>query len=245
MQHNRILSIRLSPDGLSFWTTGIVRTATHDSPTKRDLWDMSSERVYVFDPAKSVRENLNDGISLIRETVGECLIVEVYVDTLSTIPVPAEYASDDTLEKLLADNNISLKDTEDAVYSVVCPGVNAVTVYEPRTLDILRESFGDVIIASPFGINNAFMDKYGAGRRRAAALYLTPRHVYVTVFERKSGTWLYADVMKWSAPADILYYMSVLDQNFGLRKGKIYVRGAGASEICPFLQKYFSKTRCE
>ena len=245
MQQNKILSIRLSPDGLSFWTTGVVRAATQDKPVKQDLWDVSPESEFAFDRAKSVAENLNDGVSLIKKTVGECLMTEVYVDTLRTIPVPTEYASGDTLGKLLADNNIVLEDAEDAIYVDICQGISVIMVYDRRVSDILRESFGEIVIASPFGINNGLMDKYGSGRRRAAALYLTPRHVYVTVFERKSGAWLHSDVMKWSAPADILYYMSVLDQNFGLHKSKLYVRGNGASEVCHLLQKYFRKTRCE
>lgn len=245
MQQDRILSIRLSPDGLSFWTTGLVRATAQDSPVKRDLWDVSSEKEFTFDSEKSAEHNLSEALRFIRETAGECKMAEVYIDTLRTVPVPAEFASDNTLDKLLADNNIVLKDTEDAVYTVVSPGINAVMVYERRVVDILRDSFGDLVIASPFGLNNAVVDKYGAGRRRTAALYLTPGHVYITVFEGKSGAWLYSDVMKWSVPADILYYMSVLDQNFGLRKGKIYVRGTGTSEVCPLLQKYFRKTRCE
>ena len=110
-----------------------------------------------------------------------------------------------------------------------------------------KHGFEDLILGEENKMPSilTLMDKYGSGRRRAAALYLTPRHVYVTVFERKSGAWLHSDVMKWSAPADILYYMSVLDQNFGLHKSKLYVRGNGASEVCHLLQKYFRKTRCE
>lgn len=245
MRQERILSIRLSPGGLSFWTTGLVRGISEDSPPKRGLLDISPEKELAFDTAKSLQENLSESMRAIRESVADGWSrAEVYVDTLRTVPVPAELASAETLEKLLADNNIVLKDTEEAVYTVVAPGINAIVVYDRGMADVLRESLGDAAIVSPFCLNYAPADEYGAGRRRTAALYLTPEHVYATVFEKKSGAWLYSDVMKWSAPADILYYMSVLDGSFGLRKGKIYLRGWRAVDVGGLLQKYFRKTRC-
>ena len=58
---------------------------------------------------------------------------------------------------MLADNNIVLEDAEDAIYVDICQGISVIMVYDRRVSDILRESFGEIVIASPFGINNGLM----------------------------------------------------------------------------------------
>ncbi len=244
MGQDKILSIRLSPGGLSFWTAG------------------AAEEELAFDPAKGRSESLREGIRAAMETLGAgCRLAEVCPDTLRTVVVPGEYASADALAQLLKANNITPGEADEVVYAGVSSGIKAAVVCDRAELDVLREAASaangadaghdDAIgilpfaIVSPFSMNGACLIKHGAGRRRSAAVYLTPAHAYITVFEKKSGAWLYADVMKWSAATDILYYMSVLDQQFGLRKGKLYLRGPRACEAGELLRKYFRKTRCE
>lgn len=241
-----MLSIRLSPDGLSFWTTDVIPWVGGDTEFRRDFWSASTEKHMWFDPAKTMEDNLSECIQAIGNSVaGGWKSAEVYPDTLRTMVVPAEYGAAEAVPELLRINGITLDGNDEVFCADISPSIKAIMVYDRTAFNILRGLLGEVEVACPFSLNNANIEKYGIGRRRTTAVYITPEHAYITVFEKKYGSWLYVDVMKWTETTDILYYLSVLDQEFGLRKGKVYLRGAETDRACSFLRKYFRKTRCE
>lgn len=250
MQHNnKILSIRLSPDGLSFWTTGLTGSISGNMDAHRDLWEVSSERWLSFDTEKDIRDNIEACAAAIKEATARDTIVsvEAYQDGLKSVLVPAEYSTGNAayFKGLLEENGIEVGEDDGVACVNVVGDINAVMVYDKKTVNILKEFFGDIAIVSPYSINIEVMRKCGAGRRRSVAVYLSRQYAYITVFERKSGDVLYADAMQWSADTDILYYLSSLDQTFEFKKGKVYLRGAGADKVSKLLGKYFRKTRCE
>ena len=242
MQHNnKILSIRLSPDGLSFWTTGLTGSISGNMDAHRDLWEVSSERWLSFDTEKDIRDNIEACAAAIKEATARDTIVsvEAYQDWLKSVLVPAEYSTGNAayFKGLLEENGIEVGEDDGVACVNVVGDINAVMVYDKKTVNILKEFFGD--------INIEVMRKCGAGRRRSVAVYLSRQYAYITVFERKSGDVLYADAMQWSADTDILYYLSSLDQTFEFKKGKVYLRGAVADGVSKLLGKYFRKIRCE
>lgn len=247
MVQDKILSIRLSPGGLSFWTTGIVSFDPNNESLKRDIWSMTGEKETILDPQKNVREELASKLRAILAANTRVGVVEVYVDTLRTLLFPSEYSSGSSISRLLEINNIVVEDSDEVLYVDIDNTTRAVMIYPGKDLETLRSEVGTphISILSPFAINNIHIEKYGPGRKRSAAIYITPQNAYISVFESKSGILLYADIMKWTAAADLLYYLSVLDEEFGFRKGKVYLRGRRAEEAGKLLRKYFRKTRCE
>lgn len=246
MQQEKTLSIRLSPGGLSFWTTGFSAGVSRDGTRRRDLWSASTERTLEFDKDKNTDENITACAENIKDSAGGSFhSVEVYPDTLRTVLIPNEYSENNAINDILAINNIKISGAEESTCVRISDTASAVIVYDRAAIEAVKTQFSDISIESVFRLNNDNITKYGIGRKRATGIYLTPGNVYITVYEKKSGLWLYADAMKWSAPADILYYISILDKKFDLRKGKVYLRGNGNREVYTLLRKYFRKSRCE
>lgn len=253
----KILSIRLSPDGLSFWTTGLAGApAEAHSNYFLDYGAVSEEKYITFSkelgPEESVRRALVRADEASRGGVpGAFRPVRLMPDTCKTVLVPAELFDPEQAADYLKINNITVGAAETVEVSHITidtPSPVAVMVYSATALRIAREVFDARLgITSPFEAAAAYTP---AKLRRKdadkcfASLYLTGTNVYITVW--RIGVVLeYCEVLPYSTTADILYYMHEVGARFGLHKNPIYIRGTGAKDTARMLKKSFKKCKCE
>ena len=247
MKEEKILSIRLSLDGLSFWTTELSSKTSEGQSSHIDLWSRTPEQFFGFSPELSLKENIEQAYAKIIGSINtQAISTEIYPDTLQYAAVPAEYMDDSLKEGYLDINSIQLTDKE-ALYDICLNDkVCLLHPFNREAVNTLAELTGNSYrINTLFSINDSHLTKYGIGRRNTTSVYLSSQNAYITVYEGKSGNVLYMETFNWSSAADILYYMTLLDKEFGVKKGKIYLRGTRAEEVFSVLRKYFKKIRCE
>lgn len=246
MKQEKILSIRLSPDGLSFWTTGLSAKDTGSTGQHTDLWSRTPERHFAFAPDSPLTENIAAAFREIRAAQEDAVSMEIYPDTLANCIIPAEYSDPESIDGYLAMNDIQLKPGDAVFNAPLDADTVSLIVFDKEAVHSLGSmSAGQYSIKSPFSVNDTHVEKYGAGKRRRVCVYLSPGNAYITVYEGKSGSRLYMETFRWATAADILYYISLLDKEFRLGKSKLYLRGARCEEVYGLLRKYFRKSRCE
>lgn len=246
MKQEKILSIRLSPDGLSFWTTGLSAKATGSTGRHTDLWSRTPERNLASTPDSSLTDNIAAAFREIMAAQDAVVSMEIYPDTLANCIIPAEYFDQESAAGYLAINNIQIKPGDAVFNAPLDADTVSLIVFDNEAVHSLGGLFaGQYSIKSPFSVNDTHIEKYGAGKRRRACVYLSPGNAYITVYEGKSGSRLFMETFRWATAADILYYISLLDKEFHLGKSKIYLRGARCEEVYGLLRKYFRKSRCE
>lgn len=247
----KLLSIRLSPDGLSFWTskTGAAADGGRIPIHGTD----SAETAIAFGRETGMPED-------IRKAAGKCIgmcgwsggPLRIMLDTPKTVLVPSELFADGQAENYLKVNNITVSAGEEVLVSELSSGgrlITAIMVYDRAALDTLREIFGSgTVFTSPFDTAYAYR---GAKHKKRDAdcdfttMHLTPGNVYLTVQTAPDCRWKYSEVLPHSSAADILYYMQELSARFKIRKTRVFIKGHGAENIAKALRKPFRRCKCE
>ena len=267
----KLLSIRLSPDGLSFWTTGLVGAFAEDRPTPlRDYRTESAERAIAFDRKAGVRENIGKALSLCTQGI-EVASAEILLDTCKTILVPGELYDESQTADYLEINGFSKSRTETVVRSEAGSGsrrVVAIMVFNEDAVDAVTDVFGEkAVFTSPVSLGQRLPSKYYAdpvesiikGRpakppgklrkiayKNNASVYLTGTNAYITVQTVSQGEFVYYEILPYSSPADILYYMLEIAGQFPeVRETPLYIKGKDAEKTSKVLRKSFKNCRCE
>ena len=252
---DKILSIRLSADGLSFWINAVSKDAGNASPWgyAPDYASQSPEKYMAFSRelghAESIRRAIQRAVAAAGTQVGPVCVMP---DTCKTVLVPEELFDRGQVADYLLINNIAAGAAETAEVAQVAVGAAcaaAVIVYDREALNVAREVFGDRLhITSPLEAAAAyscrkFKRKYTG--KDFAALYLTGANVYITVCTAGSGVLKYCEVLPYSSAADILYYMQEVGARFDLCKNPVYIKGIDGEKVAKLLKKTYKKCKCE
>ena len=248
------LSIRLSPDGLSFWTADSANPAGETYPECRPVaGSESTETFLAFGKALSVDENLRRAASKCVEMAGwQGGPVRLMPDTRNTVLIPAVLFDPRQTDDYLALNSIGVSGEEKVFVSRLSsplPDAAVVMVYDRAAVGILEEAFGNKLwITSLFdaaaGYQGRKFKKKDTGKD-FTTLYLTPSNVYITIQPVTGGDWKYCEALPYSSPADVLYYMHELAAKFDIRKTPLYIKGYGAEKAGKVLRKPFKRCKCE
>lgn len=220
--HDRILSIRLSSDGLYFWYAG------------REVQKAA------FSGTKPLEEEIASAVAYIKAAEPNFDAVCYYEDTLKEVLVPDELFDDSLVANYLAVNNIEVGEGEQVAVVGIAEGVKSLVVYNKAVADIVARGVGqEFTVGSHFGQNIAALTSNGG---LACALYLTPKNVYMTVAD--AGALKYCDALRCNGREDMAFYLATLDKEFGLGKSPVYVVGHNAGETAKYLRKFFKGTVC-
>ncbi|MCL2561196.1 MAG: DUF3822 family protein [Rikenellaceae bacterium] len=245
MKQARLLSIRLSPDGLSFWRG-----------------DGSREVTVGFDAEFGMGANIRAAVARYmskgrRRGGADDVAVRVIVDAGKTVIVPAVLFDSARVVDYLRLNNMTLAATERVVVCEFTAGDEeavSIIVCDGEAVDAFGELFGPrVRFASPFEVMgeiaasaaSAVRGKKKTAEHSFATLYLTPHNVYITVQCADDGRWQYCEVLPFASAADILYYACTL-AGAGLldaASSPLFVHGTDAAAVAKFLRKRFTRAR--
>lgn len=250
---NKILSIRLSPDGLSFWTS---RPCGKDTAPGRisfsDPTSVIEEKYVAFDNRLERREAVKKAVARCLSLAGhdEFPVVEIYPDTRKGVLVPASLYDAENPEELLLMNNMAPEKTE-RVYTIeVAPQIKAVIAFDNILMgELLNIPANRHLTLSPFALNLEYPYRYEPKKKHRDRLFcavcLTNSNAYITVERSDGGQILYCDVFPYSATADLVYYVTEVTKLFPLEKSILYIRGRKAKEHSKPLGKPFRKVICE
>ena len=248
-EHQKILSIRLSPNGLSFWVAqadeSAAKVGSGPIPDANNVWDTT------FDPSLTLAENTLPALNRCRETLGENMPTRkvIYLDTLQTILIPTELAETRYQEGYLAQNGLVVDESETVFRSEFTgPGkerITSLSIFNSEAGETCQQQLGDNCeFSSPYALLFGELSVRPSSSRLKCGLYLTPTHVYLAI-ANSSGKLVYTEAMPYSTEADILYYLHVISQQIELAQGRIEVYGRGKENLCKRLRKYYKEVRCE
>lgn len=244
----KLLSIRLSSDGLSFWTEA-VEWAIGGGPVEYSIKEgnASEETSVVLSrelaPGERIRSALSRCAAASGWTGGP---VRVMPDTLKSVLVPAGLFDPARVGDYLMVNGIAVGPDEETVVSRLAgDGISAmaIMVCDREAVDAVADVFGACArFTSPFEATTVGMKhKKKHTGKEFATLYLTGENVYLTVRAIPGGEWRYCEALPYSTTADILYYMQELATRFDIRKTPLHVSGEAAEKVAKALRKTFRR----
>ena len=80
-------------------------------------------------------------------------------------------------------------------------------------------------------------------KRTGYTLILTKRHLYVVA--SREGAMLYAAALHCPTPADLLYSLATVKEEYPLEGGRVWLSGRQAAELRKEVKRYFGKTVLE
>lgn len=240
----KILSIRLSPDGLSFWeTTG---GAGISSPKKRksEKTEFPVRGSLYFSVESTAKKNISAAISAMTEAAGNSFeVATVYLDTTKTVLIPKTLLREELIQKYLKFNNIEPAEDETVEVVDFMPNNKAVLVFDSALKDVIEALPGSPVLATPFSLAaNSSAVSGSAGKRSLFSIYLSGENAYITIFSNIAL--MYAEVLPYSSPTDILFYINKLGGQFRLKKSILLLSGTGTEEQVVALKRYFKKITC-
>lgn len=135
--------------------------------------------------------------------------------------------------------------------------INGIETCDDEKIVIAADESSDIaaVMALPAALLAAADERYGSSvtyttpllRTRTSAepvvwLYSVCRSIYIKVW---NGSLRYAEILPLRKPEDVLYYLSSIDRQFGLKAYRIVVSGEAARETAKSIGKYFRNTVCE
>ncbi|MCD8173236.1 MAG: DUF3822 family protein [Alistipes sp.] len=254
-----ILSIRLSADGLSFWTgdhaEGIGTDGMKILPGAGEV--VSADYPLLPDDGRSMDEALREAVSgfcgiLQARGVGMPFMKVLYVDTLSTVLVPSAIFDEADAEAYLQLHGITAADDEYIVCSKPLHGTVAVMVAGKRHTTALGNAVGDFAVVSPLQYNLCTPVPAGgetagavtgtpAGSRRVT-VYATPFNCYITAFD--CDRMLYADVHPVSSAADLIFCLDWVITRLGFTEWSLSVAGHKSEELVALVSGRFKGCVC-
>lgn len=220
-EKEKILSIRLSRKGLSFWI------------------NYGNEKYFDYHKTLPPDENLRRGLTYTRKKAGKKITnTRIYLDTLKTVLIPDELFDPEMTRDCFGINGITLAANDRLIVSDFADGngkIKIVTAVDGAWVDIIDEIFKErVELLSPFLINRC--------RKNAkdfTAIYLTPQNMYISVSEAVSGRIFFCEVLPYSSQTDIVYYITDLASRFDIQKGIVHIKGCRSRDTQRTLRKIF------
>lgn len=253
----KLLSIRLCANGLSFWTTALESSPDGSGSGFMPKPDSDSREQSIEFEGKPDASGYVRGC--VRAAAARCAAitgwsgwpVRVMPDTRKIVLVPDDLFDPAQAADYLQINNITMTDQEQIVLSRLSadyPPAEIVMVYDRRMLDEIEEIFGEYVwYASLFDTATSFESvrhKRKDSGRCFSTLYLTPANVYITIQTIPGGEWLYYEALPYSTPTDILYYMMELSTKFDILQTPVYVRGTSCDAVAWVLNEQFKRPVC-
>jgi len=156
----------------------------------------------------------------------------VEIDTLSTVAVP-----DSGFENALAEGYLSVNNLLPEGYVPVRTQWNETVIVMSCREEIvawLRECYGtEVEFFSPLACVLDTDDK-----TETFNLCLTDTNVYIALWNKELK---FAQVLPYSSPADLGYYISTLAEEYGLNKEKVYLVGKHNKKLIRQLERFFPR----
>ncbi len=242
------MSIRLSPDGLSFWTARVTKATVEAAADYSWEYGTESEEKFIALSRELPPEEMyRSALARCAQTAGwSGGPVNILLDTLRTVLIPTELFDPAHMPDYLAVNNITARPDEETIATrLMIGGAIGVMLCRRSIIAAADEVFGSrARFGSPF--DTAAVYRTAKHRKKDAGkefttLCLAGRNVYITVQSIPDGELRYCEALPYSAAADILYYIHELSARFDIRKSPLYVRGEGAEKVEKILRKTFKK----
>lgn len=258
----KLLSIRLSADGLTFWTTALDSVADGSGGGfKTRPGSDSREQSIVFDRAFDGKSNAPGYASkdCVRAAAARCAEitgwdnwpVRVMPDTRKTALVPECLFDPAQIAEYLTVNNIETSSEERIVLTRLSsdtPPAVVIMAYDAVSLDGMEEIFGDYVwytsLFDTAAQYSTVKHKKKDSGRCFSTLYLTPTNVYITIRNISDGEWVYCESLSYSTPTDIFYYMMELSAQFDILRTPVYLRGTGSDAVAWVLNAKFRRPLC-
>ncbi len=234
-KNDKILSIRLSSDGLSF------SVISPTGGTEENNISFGHNQASAADALKRVMESHE-------EFSKEFSSVQIFLDTAYTVYVPAEVVDADpgSGETWLNSAGIYTDKSDRVIISSAVGDVCAVMVFDCGVIDCLKAKFGDkAVFFSPLQENIEMKGRFDTGGGGAYIVNLTGKNLYITSFDDTGGLSI-AEVYPYNSDADIVYYLHKLSGGGKevCRHLRIYVYGDYASVSIRSIKKYFRGAVC-
>jgi len=151
--------------------------------------------------------------------------LEVVIDTLTMVVAPASCYDNALAESYLAAANMAAPG--DRAVWVTCGEAIIVTACRDDVAAWLQERYGAcVTFTSPLAGPLALPERFVISDREAIfALHLTEANAYIALWNKGLK---FAGVLPYSSAVDIVYYVSLLTAEYGLRREKVYLTGEAA-----------------
>jgi hypothetical protein len=265
--NEKILSIRLAPDGLYF---SVISPSGNATGENRIQFDRSGD---------SAAEALERILESREEFSDDFVSVQIFLDTIDTVYVPAEAVDGfgsvsgavsgdgEGADPVSASGVVSFSG-EDWLKSVgICPAKSekvivspavadlcAVMAFDGKSIKALKARFGGrAAFFSPLQENIEMKDRLDMSGG-ACMVNLTESNFYITVFDG-GGQLRVAEVYPCKSDADIVYYLHRLVAESGTygtaggrngagRKARIYIYGSRAAANIKTVRKYFKGAVC-
>lgn len=224
ISNDKVLSIRVSPDGLYFW------------------YAKGEPKLIVFSREDNYRDEIALALKYIVGVERQFESVRYYEDTLRTILVPAEHFDESLIGEYLKLNNVEVKEGEGVAAVAARQDVFAILPYNKETTEFIGQLLGrEVSVGSLFELDFALSATLAAEGHNCI-ITLTKANVYITVFD--CGQMIYADVLKWKKGEDILFYLKNIEKTFGLSDLSLYVGGPDTQQMCRYMRKVYKNVTC-
>lgn len=240
----QILSIRLSADGLSFWTGD--QAEGFDTPQieiSRSGEVVSADFTLTGSPIP-VGETVREAVSLFRGNLDSRgmdmpLNKILYGDTLSTVLVPESLFRYEDTGKYLSMYGYDVTDGKYTVVSKPIRGVVAIMVLWQEYTRHLGECLGHFMVASPLQYN---LCRLPSAASDSVKVYATPLHCFITVFSK--GRHVYSEGHPLDSAADLIFYLDWLDARLGSGKWPTVIYGHRSDELAALAGKRFKGCVC-
>lgn len=248
----RILSVRLSPEGMAFWTDDAVATGEFDTESMSVVRTSDEDEIHLsFDDPSDAEENVAGFIVRLKEICSALLQpaptkAVVCIDTLKTVMIPSEIYRDGAVGEYLSIHNISVDRNEQADISKPVCGTVAVMVSDRAVLEHLGKALGEFKVVSPLQYNLMLrpvpVEKKGEAY---VLLYNCPQRIYISVFATSDEKELiYNDVFPVTGDPDIIYCLDRIRKEFPVSGSTLFVSGFGKEKLSGSIGQYFKNVRC-
>ena len=243
----KILSIRLSPNGLSFWLTDTA-VIPENNLNELSITSPANGRVTIrkFSTDRSLEENVAIEMNHCMEATGAIHYRPIlYLDTEKSVLVPAELFQKESAANYLALHNIPCREEETVILSPVVRETVAIMVCNKAVFDQIVSRTGEgLTVLSPFQYNLIRTGTTAVQGKPYLRLYLCPGRIYITAFDA-TGKQRYNDVLPISSVADVIYYLHRLGKTLPIAESHLYIKGVNAAETFMTLRRYYKFCQCE
>ena len=212
------LSIRLSPDGLSFLIRDGKSTAEGSSPGT---------------PTPATIEKLSQENGLLEFDNP----MDIILETLNTVTVPAPLFEEEAVEKYLALHSLVPTEQETVVISPETAETRCIMLWNKAVIRSIRDHWGDKVHF--YSLLQIGFTEVGNGElwiglgQKSAALVLRDEQVE------------YAEILPMQRIDDLLYYLETLESSFDLSKTTIRIKGLHAEPTAKEVRKFFRNTKAD
>lgn len=248
-----ILSIRLSPNSISYWLSDSAKPEEWGSNDMKVLSPSSGvENEFQFDETQSLYENVQQITSHIMSEIEELPTRKiVYIDTHKNILVPEELYIEGSANDYVAFHNIEANESEQVDVSLPIDGTISIMVSAKEGLQALGELLGEFAVASLLQYNLMRMPSGVEELSRSKGelkVYLSPSRVYLALFDVESEEvttrLLLADSYPVKTIADVVFYLSLVNEQFDVRRSAIYIKGRSHDSVIEQLSKFYNTIQC-